>query len=73
MGYRILWLPEIKEGVIFDPMLLYDTFHEQSYMCVPLWFYAKKNLYYKQSEDDKLLRSENGYIETFLWKRNGQK
>ena len=19
----------------------YDTFHEQSYMCVPLWFYAK--------------------------------
>ena len=35
MGYRVLWLPwgglrgphsEIKEGVIFDPMLLYRAF-----------------------------------------------
>ena len=34
---------------------------------------CKKNLYYKLSEDGKLLRLENGYIETFLWKRNGQK
>ena len=34
---------------------------------------CKKKLCYKLSEDDKLLRSENGFIETFLWKRNGQK
>ena len=33
----------------------------------------QKKLYYKLSEDHKLLRLENGYIETFLWKRNGQK
>ena len=34
---------------------------------------CKNILYYKLSEDKKLLRPENGYKETFLWKRNGQK
>ena len=27
MRYRILWLPEIKEGVNFDPMLLYSIYY----------------------------------------------
>jgi len=51
----------------------YDTFHEQSYMCVPLRFYAKIFYTINSLKIKNFLGRKMDIKKTFLWKRNGQK